>query len=216
MIVAGILGAGLQYRSSVRSGACEYFPMLPAPLQSVRLVQDTPDRRAGARGAARRGRSLYPRNTRGEITSEAFRSLSVARRRDIASNSDRAAESADVTAIRILVVEDEAIIAELLSDVLIGMGYDVCAIAMTQEDAVCAAEQCRPDIMIVDVRLGNGSGLVAVDEILQVRYVPHVFVSADISTVRAQRPRSIAMQKPYRESDLSRAIQHSLAAPAAS
>lgn len=98
-----------------------------------------------------------------------------------------------MSGIRILVVEDKAIIAELLSDVLTGMGHDVCAIAMTQEDAVSAAARCRPDLMIVDVRLGNGSGLFAVDEILQSRYVPHVFVSADISTVRAQRPLSVAM-----------------------
>ena len=120
-----------------------------------------------------------------------------------------------MTALRILVVEDEAIIAELLSDVLEGMGHDVCAIAMTQVDAISAAERCRPDLMIVDVRLGKGSGLFAVDEILRSRYIPHVFVSADISAVRAQRPLSVAMQKPYREAELASAIKRSLATPAA-
>ena len=116
--------------------------------------------------------------------------------------------------LQILVVEDEPIIAELLSDVLEGMGHDVCAIAMSQTDAISAAERCRPDLMIVDVRLGRGSGLCAVDEILRERYVAHVFVSADLAAVRTQRPMSVAIQKPYRESELERAIQRSLVQPA--
>ena len=120
------------------------------------------------------------------------------------------------TELRILVVEDEPIIAELLSDVLEGMGYGVCGIATSQIDAISAAERCRPDLMIVDVRLGKGSGLCAVEEILRGRHVPHVFVSADLSAVRAQRPASVALQKPYCESDLARAIQRALAQPVVS
>ena len=116
-----------------------------------------------------------------------------------------------MTATRVLVVEDDAVIGMLLAEMLAGMGYEVCAIEGTEADAVSAAARCRPDVMIVDVWLGEGSGLAAVEEINRSGPVPHVFVSGDISGIRALRLDSIAIQKPYRESDLARVIQQALA-----
>lgn len=119
-----------------------------------------------------------------------------------------------MTAIRVVVVEDDAMIGGLLAEMLAGMGYDVCAIEATEADAVSAAARCMPDLMIVDVNLGEGSGVSAIEKIYRAGPVPHVFVSGDVSRVRALRPASIFMQKPYRESDLARVIQQALhAAP---
>ncbi len=117
-----------------------------------------------------------------------------------------------ISALRIMVVEDEATIAMLLAEVLEGMGHDVCAIEATEAGAVIAAVGCRPDLMIVDAWLRRGSGVAAVEAILQTGFVPHVFVSADISRVRALRPDAVMIQKPYRESDLASAIQRALSA----
>ena len=111
-----------------------------------------------------------------------------------------------MAALRVLLVEDEAVIAVLLAEVLGGMGYEVCAIEATEADAVAAAVRCRPDLMIVDARLGTGSGVAAVEEILRTGPVPHVFVSGDSSIVQALRPDAVVMQKPFREADLARAI----------
>ncbi len=111
-----------------------------------------------------------------------------------------------------MVVEDDALIGMLLGEMLTGMGHDVCAIETTEADAVTAAARCRPDLMIVDVRLGDGSGVSAVDEITRTRWVPHVFVSGDVSRVKALRPGAVAIQKPYRASDLARVIQRALGA----
>lgn len=117
-------------------------------------------------------------------------------------------------AMRVLVVEDDAIIGTLLAEMLAGMGHDVCAIEATEADAVSAAARCKPDLMIVDVRLGDGSGISAIETIHRTGPVPHVFVSADVSRYRGLRPDSIFMQKPYRESDLARVIRQALdAAP---
>lgn len=121
-----------------------------------------------------------------------------------------------MTALRVLVVEDDAIIGALLAEMLEGMGHDVCAIEATEADAVAAAARCRPDLMIVDVRLGEGSGVSAVDEIHRAGPVPHVFVSADISRLQALRPGATIIQKPYREADLARVIQRALDAPSVS
>ena len=120
-------------------------------------------------------------------------------------------------ALRVLVVEDNAIIGMLLAEVLAGMGHDVCAIEATEADAVTAAARCRPDLMIVDVQMGDGSGVFAIEKILRTGFVPHVFVSGDDTLgVRALRPGAVVIQKPFRESDLARAILRALGAAAAS
>jgi len=112
--------------------------------------------------------------------------------------------------LRVLVVEDDAAIGALLAEMLGQMGYDVCAVEATQASAVSAAARWHPDLMIVDIRLSEGSGVGAVDEIHRAGPVPHVFVSGDISGIRALRPKAPMIQKPYREADLARVIQYAL------
>jgi len=115
-------------------------------------------------------------------------------------------------ALRILVVEDDAMIAMLLADMVAAIGHDVCAIEATEAGAVAAAVRCKPDLMIVDARLGNESGVSAVEQILHNGFVPHVFVSGDIATVRALKLGAVTIPKPFNESDLLRAIQLALGA----
>jgi CheY-like chemotaxis protein len=119
-----------------------------------------------------------------------------------------------MTALRILIVEDEAIVAMLFADLLVAMGYEVCAIEATEAGAIAAAVRCRPDLMIVDVHLMNGSGASAVAAILRAGFVPHVFVSGDPLRERPFALGSVVLQKPFRESDLVRAIQSALGARA--
>ena len=70
--------------------------------------------------------------------------------------------------------------------------------------------------MIVDARLGDGSGVSAVEEILRTGFVPHLFVSGNISKVRALRPDAVVLQKPFGAAELTRAIQSTLDAAATS
>jgi CheY-like chemotaxis protein len=119
-------------------------------------------------------------------------------------------------ALRVLVVEDNAMIGMLLAEMLKQMGHGVCAIEATETDAVTSAVRYGPDLVIVDERLRAGSGVSAVDEMLRTRPVPHVFITGDISKVRALRPDAVVMQKPFREAELARAIQRALDVAAAS
>lgn len=119
-------------------------------------------------------------------------------------------------ALRVLVVEDEILIGMLLADTLGAMGYEVCAIEATETGAVAAAARCNPDLMIVDARLRDGSGVSAVEEILRTGWVPHVFISGETSTILALRPGAIMIQKPFRDIDLNRAIRRALDAAAPS
>jgi CheY-like chemotaxis protein len=118
--------------------------------------------------------------------------------------------------LRIIVVEDEAINALLLAEVLEDLGHDVCAVEATQAGAVTAALRCKPDLMIVDATLGEGSGVAAIEEIQRTRPVPHVFVSGDIRRVRGVRPDAVLLQKPFRIAELERAIERALAVASAS
>ncbi len=110
-------------------------------------------------------------------------------------------------ALRVLVMEDNALIGMLYADLLAEMGHVVCAIETTETEAIAAATLYKPDLMIVDATLGEGTGVSAVEEILRSGFVPHVFVSGDAASVRAITPSAIVMQKPFRDVDLARAIQ---------
>jgi len=116
--------------------------------------------------------------------------------------------------LNILVVEDNPIIGILLAEVLRDMGHDVCAIEASESGAIDAAARCKPDLMIVDVQLVEGSGIRAVEQISHWRQIPHVFVSGEMSSKKAFSPGAIVIQKPYREKDLVAAIERALGAPA--
>jgi two-component system, response regulator PdtaR len=109
-------------------------------------------------------------------------------------------------ALRVLVVEDDALIAVLLAEVLAAMGHEVCATAATEADAVTAASRFKPDLMIVDAGLGRGSGVSAVEQILRAGPLAHVFMSGDAARVRERRPGAVVIRKPFREAELVRAI----------
>jgi DNA-binding response OmpR family regulator len=108
--------------------------------------------------------------------------------------------------LRVLIVEDDRTIGPLLAEVLEDLGHFVCAIEIDAGAAVAAARGYRPDLMIVDVRLGTTSGISAVKEILEQGFVPHVFVTGDAVRSLPLGPEAVLVQKPYRPSDLVAAI----------
>jgi two-component system, response regulator PdtaR len=115
-----------------------------------------------------------------------------------------------MTSLRLLIVDDEPVLAALLAEVLRALGHTVCAIASSEAEAVTAAAAHEPDLMIVDANLGDGSGVSAVGEILRRRRIPHVFATANPSSVLDLRPDAIVIQKPYFEADLVAAMVRAL------
>jgi DNA-binding NarL/FixJ family response regulator len=113
---------------------------------------------------------------------------------------------------RVLVVEDEALLAEETCERLKQMMYEVVGIADTGEKAVALAEQHKPDLVLMDIRLkGAMSGIEAANEIYERWGVPVIFTSAhsDRDTLRrAQTPAQFGyIVKPLRANDLSTAIR---------
>jgi DNA-binding response OmpR family regulator len=113
-------------------------------------------------------------------------------------------------ACRVLIMEDDPLIGMLVAQLLEEMGYDVCAIAATAADGVTAAAQYRPDLVIADARLGDGSGISAIEEILRTGFVPHLFMTGNISRVKVLRPDAVVLEKPFYTAELMLAIQRAL------
>jgi CheY-like chemotaxis protein len=115
-------------------------------------------------------------------------------------------------ALRVLVVENDALIGMMIAETIVGMGHDVSAIAATKADALAAVAQCRPQLMVVDVRLDDGSGVSVVEEVCRTGPVPHVFVTGGTLQVDALRPGAVVVRKPFRRLDLASGIQRALGA----
>lgn len=80
---------------------------------------------------------------------------------------------------KIMIIEDEAIIALHLKSLMMSMGNDVAAIVRTESEAIAAAGQVEPELILADVNLADGSsGIDAVKHILTKMTVPVIFITA--------------------------------------
>ena len=112
--------------------------------------------------------------------------------------------------LRVLIIEDEPLIALLYEDVLSELGHEVCASEYTQAGAIAAASCHRPDLIIADMRLNEGSGIDALKAILTTGFVPHVFVSGDRLALTQADTAAVTLQKPFNERQLVKAISSAM------
>jgi CheY-like chemotaxis protein len=113
---------------------------------------------------------------------------------------------------KILVVEDEWLIAAALADTLSDMGFSVVGPASTAAEALDLVGQECPDCALLDVSLGTGKSF-AVAESLRARGIPFVFLTGylttDLPAVCRDAP---ILAKPVRDADLKRLLPSLLAA----
>ncbi|HEY3638833.1 MAG TPA: response regulator [Rhizomicrobium sp.] len=80
---------------------------------------------------------------------------------------------------RVLIIEDEPIIALDLENLVAELGHEVVGTAATRDAAVKLAHSARPGLILADINLGEGgSGIDAVSEILDSFDIPVIFVTA--------------------------------------
>lgn len=88
----------------------------------------------------------------------------------------------------ILVVEDDFLIADLFADMVTEMGFRVCGIADTADDAVEMARLHSPCAILMDVRLkGSRDGIHAALEIRQGQSCPVIFITGSQEAVTVAR-----------------------------
>lgn len=117
---------------------------------------------------------------------------------------------------RVLVVEDEAATALDLATELRSLGYDVCGVVDTADDAIVAAHRATPDLVLMDIHLAGGrDGVETARKICEDRDVAVVFLTAHSDEVTLRRALEVSpfgyLIKPFRTRDLKVAIDVALA-----
>ena len=103
---------------------------------------------------------------------------------------------------RVMIVEDEALIAWDMRTLVEGFGWSVCGIAPSGADAVRMAREKRPDVVLMDVRLrGEMDGVEASRDIAAGQQVPIIFITgnsdqATEARIRAIHPNAPILSKP--------------------
>ena len=121
-----------------------------------------------------------------------------------------------MSAVRILIVEDEPLIAEDLRAHLEELGYEVCAVCDNALEAMGEVAAQRPDLLLLDINLGEGADGVQLAEKVKAKHAtPFIFVTShsDKATLERVKPLQPAgfIIKPFDENDLRAQIELALA-----
>lgn len=111
--------------------------------------------------------------------------------------------------LKVLVVEDEAIIAMLLEDMLSELGHDMVASVANIDDARAEAASRKIDLAILDVNLGQQSSYPLTAD-LNAKGIPFI-LSTGYGRLGAEWGDGVVLQKPFEVKALSAAISKSLA-----
>ncbi len=116
---------------------------------------------------------------------------------------------------RILITEDEIVVAEDLRVTLTGMGYQVAGVASSKSEAIAMAESTHPDLVLMDIQLnGLGDGIGAAAEINDRHRIPVVFLTAHADQATLNRAKETLpfgyVVKPFEEHGLRASIETAL------
>lgn len=116
---------------------------------------------------------------------------------------------------RIMIVEDERIVAKDLQFRLQGLGYQVAAMASEGHDAIDKAGSTRPNLVLMDIRLENGmDGIQAAEQIRNELDIPVVFLTAYADQATLARAKITEpfgyILKPFEERELQSTIEIAL------
>jgi CheY-like chemotaxis protein len=113
-----------------------------------------------------------------------------------------------------MIIEDEAIIAMDISEIVASMGHEVTGIARTKTAAVELARKSPPDMILADIQLADkSSGIDAVNEILaELGDRPVVFITAfPERLLTGDRPEpAFLITKPYSEDQVRSAVAQAM------
>ncbi len=117
------------------------------------------------------------------------------------------------TASRILIIEDEPIIAMDIESIVLELGHTSLGIADTKDIAVRMAQEHRPDLILSDIQLADGSsGIDAAADILARHSVPIIFITAfPERLLTGERPEpTFLITKPFKRPAVQAAISQAL------
>ncbi len=128
--------------------------------------------------------------------------------------SDPAAQAAGTTPRTVVIAEDEVLIRMDLAEMLAEEGYDVVGQAGDGARAIELAEELRPDLVILDVKMPVLDGISAAESIARQRIAPVIVLTAFSQRELVERARDAGamayLVKPFSQSDLVPAIEMAL------
>jgi DNA-binding response OmpR family regulator len=110
---------------------------------------------------------------------------------------------------KILIVEDDLMIADMTEQVLVDHGYEVCGIARTVDAAVAFARLHMPNLILLDVRLAEGGlGTEVAAQLGPVDGLGILYATGNVSQLGLSSVDGHAfLVKPYRPRDLLRGVE---------
>ncbi len=117
------------------------------------------------------------------------------------------------TRARVLIIEDEPLIAMDIETIVRDLGHEVTGVAVTRDEAVALAMEDRPGLVLADIQLADdSSGIDAVKEILAKFQVPVIFITAfPERLLTGERPEpTFLITKPFQRSTVKAAIAQAL------
>ena len=123
---------------------------------------------------------------------------------------------------KILIVEDEALVALGVSGVVEDMGHYVCGVASSVAEALELSRAHDPDLVLMDVNLQEGgNGIDAAHQLRAFERPPLVlFVTSYVDSDTRRRMEEAApvgiVQKPFQEAHLQRTVEQALTGPGGS
>lgn len=117
--------------------------------------------------------------------------------------------------LKILIVEDEFVIAEDLKQMLLHLNYEVMGIALKYSQAITMLENEKPDLILIDIILGGNKDGIDLSHEINLNYnIPFIFITshADTKTVtRAKEVKPIGyLMKPFDIDDIYTTIEMSI------
>ncbi|GAB3862500.1 ANTAR domain-containing response regulator [Micromonospora andamanensis] len=120
----------------------------------------------------------------------------------------------DAARRRVLIAEDEALIRLDLAEMLAEEGYEVVGEAGDGEAAIRLAEELKPDLVILDIKMPIMDGLAAAERIAGARIAPVIILTAFSQRDLVERARAAGamayLVKPFQKSDLVPAVEIAL------
>ncbi|NAZ81292.1 response regulator [Kineococcus sp. R8] len=127
------------------------------------------------------------------------------------TNTADTPSTSSTTARRVVVAEDEAIIRLDIVEMLQEAGYDVVGQAGNGEEAVALAEEHKPDLVVMDIKMPVLDGISAAERIVKARIAPVVLLTAFSQSELVERARDAGAMayvvKPFTSADLLPAVE---------
>jgi CheY-like chemotaxis protein len=111
--------------------------------------------------------------------------------------------------LKVLIAEDDLMIADMAEEILVKAGYEVCGIARTVAKAVELARHHNPDLAVIDLRLAEGGfGTEIAAQLSDLPQLGILYASGNmLHAVLTTTDGHACLAKPYRSADLLRGLE---------